>query len=168
MPPQKTRRERGGRRLLLAHFTGRIFGQDCRSCRRRRCLIQSAALQRGKEAPGFIFGVGRQQFVALAQVAGDAGLLFGYTPAKQNPLERVQTLEGPRFQVARQISPEQPFIHKLLLLLLRQEWFDHLVKERRILPEEEQIEFVAGIFGLELLLFRVRQLRPFHDKGELA
>ena len=73
--------------------------------------------------------------------------------------------QGSRY--ALQVFPHQPLVEERLVLLVLQVGQHHRLEERRVLPQQEVVQFVAGVLRvLRALLLRL-QLVPVQNEPEL-
>ena len=87
---------------------------------------------------------------------------------QQHALDRVQAVVMPRIEVLAQIFLQQPAVEERLVLLVGEVRLDHVAEERRVLFRQEEVQLVAGVFGVEGTLFLRLLLRPVEDEGKLG
>ena len=83
---------------------------------------------------------------------------------EENALDRVELPVGPRLEIDREIVLKKPSIDERPVLLRLQSREDDRAEKGRILLEQEQIQLVAGMLGIELLFLHVVELRPPQQK----
>ena len=85
---------------------------------------------------------------------------------QHRPLNRVEPAVVPGLQVGIQRVTQQPVINKRPVLLVGDVGSDNLVEESRVLARQKEVELVAGIGLVELLLLRRGVFGPVHDEVE--
>ena len=70
--------------------------------------------------------------------------------AQQGDFQGVQAAEAVQFEEGGQVVSQQEVVDECLLVLAGQVRPHHLVEERPVVAEQEQVEFVAGMFVVEL------------------
>ena len=86
--------------------------------------------------------------------------------AEKDALDRVELPVGPRLEIDREIVLEEPSIDERPVLLRLQSRQDDRAEKGRILLEQKEIQLVAGMLGIELLLLHLIELRPPQEKGK--
>jgi len=129
---------------------------------------QHVRLQRGAQQQVDPLARHWPQLVRFAQRARDRGpVVTAKAPAQQHALDEVQLRERPRLKVAAQVVAEQPVVDERLVELVRQQRLHHRREELRVLVEQEQVQLVARVLVVELLLLRGFERRPVGDEAEL-
>ena len=88
----------------------------------------------------------------------------GKALAKEDTLDRVELPVGPRLEIDREIVLEKPAIDERPVLLRLQSRQNDRAEERRILLEQKQVQLVAGMLRIKLLLLHLVELRPPQQK----
>ena len=110
------------------------------------------------------FGVGGKKGEGVGEMPLGPRPVGGKALGEKNALDRVELPVGPRLEIDREIVFEEPVIDERPLLLRLQSRHNDRAEERRILLEQEQIQLVAGMLGIELLLLHLVELRPSQQK----
>ena len=90
----------------------------------------------------------------------------GDAVGEENAFDRIELAVTPWLEVAREIVLEEPVIEERPVLFGLEPRENDRAEERRILLEQEDVQFVAGMLGVKLLLLGLVELRPAEEKSK--
>ena len=128
--------------------------------------LQRASAQRGLEEPVLRVRVWRDHLPKFAHVPRGVRRICRRALCEQRALDDIQPPIRPRLEVAAEIVAEEEVVHECPILFVREIRLDDLVKKRRVLFREEEVQLVAGEFGILRALLVVLELRPFEHPRE--
>ena len=103
---------------------------------------------------------------AVAGVPAEGRLLVVQAAAQEDLLDNVEPLETPRLEVRFKVVLQEPVVDEGLVFLVLEVGRNGAAEELRVFVVEEEVQLVAGVFGVLLSFVGRVQLRPGGDERE--